>query len=199
MAIRCGTVDVTHSLPATEDLVETQVAANPDPLWETVLSLQILLNGDGRLVFRKWCQRTRGRIPEIVVEQFLLPLSSPLGPFADFLTPAASALGLEAGLDSVLSTPRGSIRKDVAVLSGARHLPSWTGALADADVGTLRLVTSAMRSWHETAVVPYRAQIRAHVDAETAAHARLLRHGGIERVLQSLPAPLRWQAPVRTA
>ena len=131
--------------------------------------------------------------------QFLLPLSSPLGPFVDFLTPAAGALGLEAGLDSVLSTPRGSIRKDVAVLSGARHLPSWTGALADADVGTLRLVTSAMRSWHETAVVPYRAQIRAHVDAETAAHARLLRHGGIERVLQSLPAPLRWQAPVRTA
>jgi DNA-binding transcriptional ArsR family regulator len=182
-----------HFLP--EDLARTHVVVNPDPLWETVLSLQCLLNGDGRLVFRKWRQRLHGRLPE-GVEQLLLPLSPPLGSFADFLTPAAGALGLEAGLESVLSTPRRLIRKDLDTLSQRRPLPGWTRALGDGDTDTLRQVARAMRAWYDTGVAPYLSQIRAHVDADTVVRSRLLRHGGIESVLADLPAPLRWQPPV---
>jgi DNA-binding transcriptional ArsR family regulator len=182
-----------HFLP--EDLAKTHVVVNPDPLWETVLSLQCLFNGDGRLVFRKWRQRMRGRVPE-AVEQILLTLSPPLGSFADFLTPTTGALGLEAALDSVLSTPRSLIRKDLDTLTQSQRLPGWTRALGDGDVDTLGQVTHALRAWHDTGVAPYRTQIQAHVDAETAVRSRLLRHGGIERVLADLPAPLRWQPPV---
>src|SRR5690242_3772321 len=96
-----------HFLP--EDLARTHVVSNADPLWETVLSLQDFFNGDGRLVFQKWRQRVGGRLPE-PLKHVLLTLSPPLGDFADFLTPAAGVLGLEAGLDAVLSTPRFQIR-----------------------------------------------------------------------------------------
>lgn len=182
-----------HFLP--EDLARTHVVVNSDPLWETVLSLQDFFNGDGQLVFRKWRQRLRGRVPK-VVEEVLLTLSPPLGSFADFLTPASGVLGLEEGLDSVLSSPRSLIRNDLSTLSENNRLPGWARALADGDVDTLRQVTRSLRAWHDLAVAPYGSQIRAHVDADTAVRSRLLRQGGIERVLADLPAPLRWQPPV---
>src|SRR3569833_430143 len=141
-----------HFLP--EDLARTHVAVNSDPLWETVLSLQDFFNGDGQLVFRKWRQRLRGRVPE-VVEEVLLTLSPPLGSFADFLTPASGVLGLEEGLDSVLSSPRGLLRNDLSTLAESNRLPGWTRALADGDADTLRQVTRALRAWHDLAVTPY--------------------------------------------
>ncbi|MFI6762291.1 ArsR/SmtB family transcription factor [Micromonospora sp. NPDC050417] len=182
-----------HFLP--EDLARTHVAANVDALWETVLSLQLLHNHDGRLVFRHWRREVRPRAPRSV-RAILLSLSPPRGDFADLLTPATGTLGLDAGLESVRATPLRLIRRDLDHLAVRQRLPSWSSPLADGEPQALNHVVQALRTWHDTAVRPYHDQITTHLDADRAIRLRDARLGGPERVLAGLPPPLDWQPPV---
>ncbi|MDQ7904360.1 hypothetical protein RB614_07470 [Phytohabitans sp. ZYX-F-186] len=174
-----------HFLP--EDLSRTHVAANPDALWETVLSLQLLHNGDGRLVFDPWRREVRDRAPRSARE-ILLPLSPPRGDFADLLTPTTGTLGLEAGLEAVRATPRRLIRRDLTHLAARHRLPSWSGRLADGEALALGHVAAALRDWHEVAVRPYQDQMNAYLDADRAVRTRDARLGGPERILAGLPS-----------
>ena len=182
-----------------DDLARTHVATAPDPVWETVLSFQILLNGEGGLVFERWRREVRPRLAP-AVEHLLRPLSPPTGDFADFLTPGAGALGLPAGLEAIRATPPERLRHDLAALdrSAARAggLPPWTRLLARADRAALRQVTEALRRWHRIGVAPYWPQVRERVEADWAAKIRVQRRGTIEDVLAALPPPMRWQSPV---
>lgn len=178
-----------------EDLSRTHVAADLDPLWETVLSLQLLHNVEGRLMFDRWRRHVRPRVPR-APEAILLSLSPPRGDFADLLTPAAGVLGLETGLDSLRGTSICRIRRDLEQLAVARRLPGWCRRLADGDIQALEHVADAMRSWYDTAVAPYRDHIDIHFDADRAVRLRDAQVGGPERVLAGLPPPLSWQPPV---
>jgi hypothetical protein len=182
-----------------DDLARTHVAAAPDPIWETVLSFQILLNGEGSLIFDRWRRRVRPGLPP-AVERLLLPLSPPTGDFADFLTPGAGVLGLRAGLEAIRATPRERLRHDLAALDrsgpGRSGLPGWTRRLGEADPEALRQLAGALREWHRIGVAPYWDQVRSHVDADWVAKIHAQRRGSIEDVLAALPAPLRWQSPV---
>jgi DNA-binding transcriptional ArsR family regulator len=182
-----------HFLP--EDLSRTHVAANPDALWETILSLQLLHNNDGRLVFDHWRRHVRPRVPRSA-QAILLTLSPPRGDFADLLTPATGTLGLEAGLETVRCTPRRLIRRDLEHLAACHQLPSWSRRLADAEPQAVNHVANALRAWHDTAVLPHQDQINTHLDADRAIRIRDARLGGPERVLAGLPPPLSWQPPV---
>ncbi len=187
-----GTLRI-HFLP--EDLARTHVAVAPDALWETVLSLQLLHNGEGRLLFQAWRRLARARAAR-TAEAILLTLSPPTGVFADFLTPAAGTLGLDAGVDAVCSTPRSLIRRDLEHLAVDNRLPTWSRRLADGEPRILKHLAGALRSWHTTAVAPYQEYITASLDADRAIRLRDARLGGPERVLAGLPPPLRWEPPV---
>src|SRR6266498_2904193 len=92
------------------DLTRTYLADAPDPLWELVLSLQLLQGRYGRPVFGQWrSQAVAGlRRTELAraVRARLFPVAPHASYFPDLLTPPEAALGLADGIDAILGTPR---------------------------------------------------------------------------------------------
>lgn len=185
-----------------EDLARTHVAG-PHPLWELVLSLHKLLGAevrDGRRVYDPWRVQARKRIRAAGIGRSVRELLGVLAPsggyFPDFLTPSAGVLGLDAGLDGVLSTPRERLRTDLGRVEFARTPPGWVGSLAAGDREILDVVGAAMRTYFQTAIEPYWKEIELAITADYAVRAQANRQGGIEQVLSSLQPGLRWEPPV---
>ncbi|MFB9904959.1 ArsR/SmtB family transcription factor [Allokutzneria oryzae] len=182
-----------------EDLGRTRVAAAPDPLWETVLSVQRLLARDGDVVFDGWRQRVRAAFtqPSLLDQlRLLLPLLPPRGYFPDFLTPANGAQGLRAGIEAILSTPKQRLRAELELLDNRYQLPSWVGALANGDREVLQRLTSAILCYHEVALAPYQSRLQACVDSDRAVRARTVLDAGSEGLLSGLRPLMRWSYPV---
>src|ERR1043165_3005788 len=95
----------------TDDLARIRVLDGPDPLWETLLSLHVLQDSVGRLVFGEWRSWLRQRLDRSV--DMLFRLAPPRGYSADFLTPGAANADLDTALDDVLSTPRSVLARDL--------------------------------------------------------------------------------------
>ncbi|MEE1832217.1 ArsR/SmtB family transcription factor [Streptomyces sp. SP17KL33] len=177
-----------------DDLARVVLAEEPDPLWEGLLSLHLLQNRDGALVFGRWRRASRGHFdPELPRLRHLAP---PRGYSADFLTPAGAAGGFEAGLDAMLATPRARLRTDLTELSPARPLPGWAGPLADGDTQALRGLAGLVRRHHERFVAPYWTHVRARFDDARSVAARALLRSGFSGLAAGLHPSLRWSAPV---
>ncbi|MEE1758082.1 ArsR/SmtB family transcription factor [Streptomyces sp. SP18BB07] len=177
-----------------DDLARVVLAEEPDPLWEGLLSLHLLQNRDGALVFGRWRRASRGHFdPELPRLRHLAP---PRGYSADFLTPAGAAGGFEAGLDAMLATPRARLRTDLTELSLARPLPGWAGPLADGDTQALRGLAGLVRRHHERFVAPYWTHVRARFDDARSVAARALLRSGFSGLAAGLHPSLRWSAPV---
>ena len=84
------------------DLARTTIEREPDPLWEVLLGMHMLQRMTGRLIFGPWRQRAQARLTGLEREL----LAPPVGYSPDFLTPAESADGLDAGLAAVAATPQ---------------------------------------------------------------------------------------------
>jgi transposase-like protein len=178
-----------------DDVLQLRVATEPDALWETVLSLYRIRLGNGPVVLRQWRSQALQRLRQSTL-QMLMPLI-PGGYFPDFLNPAEGALGLEAGVDAVLSTPRRRLRSELELLAAQQcSLPAWTASLADGDRETLEHLGRALLTYHRTAIEPYWSEVRAHVDADRAKRARAFLNGGVEGLLNSFQPLMRWESPV---
>ncbi|MBP5877139.1 helix-turn-helix domain-containing protein [Streptomyces scabiei] len=177
-----------------DDLARVVLAEEPDPLWEGLLSLHLLQNRDGPLVFGRWRRASRGPFdPEL---SRLRRLAPPRGYSADFLTPSGAVGGFEAGLDALLATPRARLRTDLTELSLPRSLPGWSRPLADGDTQALRGLGGLVRRHHERFVAPYWTQVRARFDEARSAAARALLRSGFSGLAQGLHPSVRWSAPV---
>ncbi len=178
-----------------DDLAHIRLAQAPDPLWEALLSMHMLQTDTASAVFAGWRQRVRRELPAPVVP--LLRLAPPTGYSADFLTPAAGAGGLDAGIGALLSTPRGRLRGDLVTLSRTgRRLPPWAGQLAQGDKDAVTHLAHAVRSYFDTALAPSWPRIRTRFEAERAAHNRYLSDGGLGGLLNTLHPCLAWRPPV---
>ncbi|MFC7309250.1 ArsR/SmtB family transcription factor [Streptomyces monticola] len=179
------------------DLARTRIAEEPDPLWETVLSLHQLHEKRREPVLDAWrrrrCARGAGAL------RMLSPLMPPRGYFPDFLTPAAASGGLDCGIDAVLATPRRQLRAELVLLSDGNPLPRWAGQLADGETGILHRLGRALRDYHASVLQPAWRDIAAHVESDrrhrTGAQCRL----GTEEMLRTFAPVLRWQSPVLCA
>jgi DNA-binding transcriptional ArsR family regulator len=177
-----------------DDLTRIRVVAQPDPLWEILLSLHLLEKPDGEAVFGQWRNQVRstlrGKVP------MLSRLAPPYGYSADFLTPRTGGRSLESGIDTVLSTPRTRLRTDLSLLDRRRRLPGWARSLADGDVETLQRLGDEVRDYHRVAIAPYHDSVTDQVAADRALRMRTIAAAGVERLLSTLHATMRWQAPV---
>lgn len=81
------------------DLARTTIGREPELLWEVLLGMHMLQTDVEPEVFGPWRRRTRARLTAI--ERELLVLAPPVGYSPDFLTPAESVDGLNAGLAAV--------------------------------------------------------------------------------------------------
>ncbi|MFE6621212.1 winged helix-turn-helix domain-containing protein [Streptomyces sp. NPDC057740] len=178
-----------------DDLAGIRLAQTPDPMWEALLSMHMLQTDTGSAVFGGWRGRVRHELPSVV--RPLLRLAPPVGYSADFLTPAAGAGGLDAGVGALLSTPRQRLRGDLVELSRAgRRLPSWARPLADGDRAAVVHLARAFRAYFATALAPWWGRVRARFDAERAVHGRYLADGDLGALLGALHPGLVWRRPV---
>jgi DNA-binding transcriptional ArsR family regulator len=180
------------------DLARIRLAAEPDPLWETALSLHRFQIRRGQWAYTDWHRETGERLREQglwqVVRTVLLPLFPRAAYFPDFLNPAAAAEGLEAGLEAVVATPGHRVMHEVGILDRVVGAPAWAAGLGDMD--RRRELAGMIRSYYHAAVAPYGEQVAAHLDAERSYRGRSLISGGAEHMLAGFSPLMRWDPPV---
>lgn len=183
------------------DLARVQIAAEPDPLWETVLAMHHLVPpGRGVPVFGPWRARARrelderGLIPAARLIGALAPAHAPY--FPDFLTPDAARDGLAAGLAALRDTPRGRLAAESARAALPARLPRWTGALAAGSRQPLDELAAALQEVHRAVIAPDWTEAAATVDSDRGARARTLCRDGVDRLLHTFRPMLRWEPPV---
>ncbi|HEY4024006.1 MAG TPA: helix-turn-helix domain-containing protein [Pseudonocardiaceae bacterium] len=174
------------------DIARTTVADEPDPLWEVLLSLHLLQNRDGAVVFDRWRQqaRTSRQLPRLTA------LAPPRGYSPDFLTPAEAATGLEAGVAALVHTPKTRLRTELNKLSTKRRLAGWGSDLADGHPKTLDELAVSLRGYYQDAISPHWPTVRAAVATDRASRLNAIHTGGNQRLLATLHPKARWLAPI---
>ncbi|GIE92999.1 DUF5937 family protein [Paractinoplanes rishiriensis] len=178
-----------------QDLGRVRMAGEPDPMWETVLSVFRLRRPGPRLIFGRWREHAL-RASRRSDLDMLLPLVQPRY-YPDFLTPAEASQGLSHALEALMSTPAARLRAELTELARlGEPMPSWLRGLADGDTETLVRLTAAIRSHYEAVVEPFWPQARAHIEADRARRSRIMLDRGAEGLLDSFRPMMRWSPPV---
>ncbi|WP_405442596.1 ArsR/SmtB family transcription factor [Streptomyces niveus] len=184
------------------DLARTRVADGPDPLWECVLSLHRLQERQSDPAIAHWKKEVFRQGRDSL--RLLLPLVPARGYFPDFLTPAESAQGFEAGLDAVLSTPQSQLHDQIGRLAtdrppDRRPLDPWARSVAEGAAPVLRHLGEALRDYRQHAFGTSWQRIRALVEADRTWRARTQWQGGTDAMLDAFGPWLRWRPPVLEA
>ncbi|MFJ9852494.1 ArsR/SmtB family transcription factor [Streptomyces sp. NPDC101150] len=183
------------------DIARVQIAAEPDPLWETVLAMhQLTAPGNGLPAYAAWRVRARAELAERGLTR-AARLISALAPgdaryFPDFLTPDEGRHGLAAGLTALRQTPRARLTAELRRAALPARLPRWAGAVAKGSRAPLDELADAFRQVHGTVVAPDWTDASATAARDRAGRARTLCHGGVDRMLNSFRPYLRWEPPV---
>ncbi|MFF4052375.1 hypothetical protein ACFYZ5_37600 [Streptomyces chartreusis] len=159
-----------------EDLARVTVATRLDPLWETMLGVQQLAySGQVMPAMQGWRRRARrvvgqgGPLGSLRMLGALLPAR---GYFPDFLTPTAAEEGLDVGLEAIRGTPPRRLRDELVQLTDSgparrRSAPVWMRNLAGGDRDRMADLTGAIRTVHDSVIVPEWTEAEARVE-ETA-------------------------------
>lgn len=176
------------------DLVRVRIRAEPDPMWEVLLSLHLTTPTPADRRFGVWRRGLPARIHRLA--GILRTLSRPTGYSPDFLTPSADVTDFGTGLDLVLSTPGAELRDDIDQLAAHTRIPSWPADLATGNTRALKLLEDALTVYHDNAVRPHWEAIRRRVRADRRRRAEMAVAQGFEAVLATLHPSARWDAPV---
>ncbi|WP_344290637.1 winged helix-turn-helix domain-containing protein [Streptomyces synnematoformans] len=174
------------------------MATTPDPLWETAVSLHRFQTRRGRWAYAGWHRSTRMRLRERGIERAVRDVLIPLFPraayFPDFLTPAESAEGLDAGLEAIVATPSRRVMREIAALDAVVGAPAWAARLVDWRARVE--LTGLLRAYVDAAITPYGDTVAARIEAQRGVHLRQLRDAGARGMLEGLGPVLRWEEPV---
>ncbi len=183
------------------DLARVRLAREPDPVWETLLSLhQLTAPRRGLPVFASWRRSARARLAEdrlagpVRMLSALAPASA--GYWPDFLTPGASADGLEAALEALHATPQVQVRREMDRLADTHPLPRWAHTLARGERDRMDEVATAFRLVHRTIVRPEWTGMARTTEADRALRARVLSDSGVHGLLDSFRPLMDWRPPV---
>ncbi|GAA0961483.1 winged helix-turn-helix domain-containing protein [Kribbella koreensis] len=175
-----------------DDLARTTLAAEPDPLWEVLLSLHMLQVDDDPVAYGTWRQRMRRTLPRETVGP-LAALAPPVGYSPDFLTPSAQSSGLDHALELMLSVPRHQLRSDLSRLSTRRTAAAWVRQLAEARPETLHRLGHSVRVYHREALAPYWSSLRSAVQLDNRRRMLQLTAGGVASMLEAIHPQARWR------
>lgn len=182
------------------DLARLRVAAEPDPMWELVVSLHRFQTRRGRGAVLSWYDRTRLELPRRGLVESMRSVLLPIAPFAtyfpDFLTPDAAVAGFDAALEAIAATPPARIDRELRTMSELNAVPSWARAMAGGDRRSRETLIDALRRYHETAIAPYWEDIRGDIDSDRARRSRAVLDGGAAGLLGSFEPLMRWDPPV---
>ncbi|MEV4410899.1 winged helix-turn-helix domain-containing protein [Catellatospora sp. NPDC049609] len=183
------------------DLIRTRIATVPDPLWELALSIHLLRMRGTDPLLTGWKRNMISNLkPGGLLRDevgLLLALNPPVGYFPDFLTPPEGTGGISAGLDAVLTTPKGRLRKEINSLGDAQgSLPANVDDVGSGQTGALDELGTAISRYHETAIAPMWDRVRTAVDADRGLRARTMIDSGTEGLLNSLHPTVRFDGSV---
>ncbi|GAA1718411.1 winged helix-turn-helix domain-containing protein [Kribbella yunnanensis] len=102
------------------DLTRTTVSAKPAPLWEVLLSLQMLQQQDGRLVFGDWRRHVRARVAPDQL-RLLLELTPPKGYSPNVRTLAESSPDIGRAIRTYHDTAIAPYWKSIGTHVSADH------------------------------------------------------------------------------
>ncbi|WP_051735532.1 ArsR/SmtB family transcription factor [Streptomyces sp. NRRL B-3229] len=183
------------------DLARVHLAREPDPVWETLLSLHQLSASRRYLpVFAQWRRIARHRLAAEGLAgaarmlSTLAPASAHYWP--DFLTPDNSADGLEAAMEELRATPRSRLRCELDRMADGHGLPRWAHGLSTGERTVLEEVATAFRLVHRTIVAPAWAGTERTTEADRALRTRALRDRGVHGLLNSFRPLMVWRHPV---
>lgn len=186
-----------------DDIARTRLATAPDPLWELVLSLQMLRGQRGDLLFSRWRAETVQALRRADLGdrlQLLMCLAPAIGYFPDFLNPADALRGLDHGLEAIRSTPTSTLRNDILFLAAdqkrltGHSLPMAAADLAAGKAGAVVELTETMRMYHELAIAPYQRGIDQSIEADRYIRLRAFSESGIEGLMRSMRPMMSWQS-----
>jgi DNA-binding HxlR family transcriptional regulator len=178
----------------TEDL--TRVRIVPSPLWETVVSVNVLLHHGRRTVHAPWATRARRVLPgtdlSALVAAMCVERACP-----DFLTPPPDASVPTFGeeLERLASTPPEVVFEEVEEL--VREEKDVFGRL-DADrerllraylrdpERSLKRLVDALGRYHDLAIAPHWPRMREHIEGDAIKRGQSLALGGVEALLSGL-------------
>jgi DNA-binding transcriptional ArsR family regulator len=182
------------------DVARTHVAAEPDPLWELVLSLHVLQGENARRSYPEWRLALPKGEQRAVLRRIVRDLLAPLAPhgpyFPDFMTPVEALAGIDAGMDALVRTPRWRVKRELELLTPRPGAAGWLARVAEGRSETWRVVAAAMRTYFDLALRPFWPTIRGRVGAEYLVRSRFAADRGTVGVLDSLRPMLRWDDPV---
>jgi DNA-binding transcriptional ArsR family regulator len=176
-----------------DDLARTNVAPEPDPLWEVLLSLHLLQTDDDQPLFGRWRRHVRRRLEPR--DRRLFELAPPDGYSPDFLTPAEGAEGFEQGLAAIGQTPADRLAAELERLVGRGQLSAWMRPLAAGEESARRELVEGIRRYHRVAVAPYWAAIRREVHRDLASRSRAALTSGFTGFAGQLHPDIRWSPP----
>ncbi|MGP3934442.1 ArsR/SmtB family transcription factor [Nonomuraea sp. KM88] len=109
------------------------------------------------------------------------------------------SVSLDEGIDAVLHVRRARLRAEMARATGTGQRSSWLAGVAAGRPRHLRRLASALRTYHEHALAPFRDQILHQAEAHRRAVTQCLAGGGVHALLGNLGAGIRWNPPVLSA
>jgi DNA-binding transcriptional ArsR family regulator len=183
------------------DLRKVRIAAGPHPLWEVVLSINSLQQGD-ELAPRFWGwrdsvgDRGRGHPRDARVLRAACNFVPLKGNFADFLTPTVEELDAQAHFDSMLGLSANAVRADLT--RTYRRLPQpprWAHRLHQ--VGRLDGVVQVLQAYRSVALdETIWTDVQLQVEAARTRYASNLLAAGLDGLLSRLHPAIHWKWPI---
>lgn len=190
-----------------EDIARTRLATAPDPLWELVLSVQMLRGQRGDLLFSGWRRETASAIRQGNLGarnhgedlRLLMQLCPEIGYFPDFLNPAEAMKGLDRGLDAVRRTPKPVLLRDMTFLAESKKrqgepLSARAADIARGDQEALDTLARTMNDYYQLAISPHNRLIEKAVGRDRNTRLLAFTEGGVEGLLRSMRPMLHWEA-----
>lgn len=183
-----------------EDLQRVRFAAQPDPMWELVLSLHKARKCRALERHSVWQTQIRHRLREHdQAARWLAPLFTlvPMkGAFPDFLTPAPLVTDPKAGVAELRRTAADQLRGDLTAAFADHSLPQWVRRLAAGERDQLDNLAEAVGHAHELLLAPYWDEVCDVVRADRADRVWALADGGLDSVLPKIPGVRGWDGTV---
>lgn len=177
-----------------DDLARVRISPAADPLWELMHSIHMAGSKSAEVLFGRWRHRCRRQPADRL--DLLTSLAPPQGYSPDFLTPAGGTADLEAGIESVLSTPRDMVRGNLGRLASERRSrPAWMSELARGHPSAMRDLGHLLRCYFDTALAPYWPYVRRQINEEMLRGRTAMATRGVEHLLPTVSPLMRWEAP----
>jgi len=171
-----------------EDLLRTRFAPGPAPLVELGLALAMLQRRDA--LFETWRRDAWTHLSK--PGRALLDLVPRTGLGAQFLDPVS--VGLDDGLEAVLSMPRTFVRHDLRRLaSQGQPITPWLRGLDARDPAAWQRLAHAVRGGHDVLIGRAWPKVVRSYRTELAWQGRLMAEQGLEAVLGGLHSSTRWR------